>query len=278
MTTLLIVQANPAALIAQGAPDFAAVFAALLARIAPGARLRHAAPFEAALTEADLAGVDGVVFTGSSTPFATDAAEARPQRAAMERVFAAGLPVWGSCNGMQLAATVLGGRVGASPNGREDGLAHAIRPTDTGRAHPMMAGRPAHGFAAPAVHRDEVQILPPGAVLLATNAHSPVQAFAVAADGVDFWGTQYHPELSAGFIADTLDGMGTGGAFARRLRAVETDPGVARALGTTCAEQALPARAQELVNWLAHVRHVAEPVAPPAAILPMQGDQGAVIA
>ena len=58
----------------------------------------------------------------------------------------------------------------------------------------MLAGRPIE-YAAPCIHRDEVAQLPKDAVLLAGNAHSPVQAFVVETDTVTFWGTQYHPEL-----------------------------------------------------------------------------------
>ena len=104
----------------------------------------------------------------------------------MRKVFEAGLPTLGSCNGMQLAASVLGGQSSASPNGREDGLARDVTLTEAGRAHPFMAGR-IDGYAAPCVHRDEVSRLPDGAVVLATNNHSEVQAFAYENDGIRFW-------------------------------------------------------------------------------------------
>ena len=82
-------------------------------------------PYEGILNADDFAGVDGVVFTGSGVSWSTDAPEAACQRAAMELAFDAGLPSWGSCNGMQLAAVVLGGQVAASPNG----LGLALRET-----------------------------------------------------------------------------------------------------------------------------------------------------
>lgn len=57
----------------------------------------------------DLLGFDGIVFTGSSVGWNTDDTRAAPLAAVMRDGFAAGVPTLGSCNGMQLAASVLGG-------------------------------------------------------------------------------------------------------------------------------------------------------------------------
>ena len=57
----------------------------------------------------DLSGFDGIAFTGSSVEWNTDDERAAPLAAVMRAGFAAGLPTIGSCNGMQLAASVLGG-------------------------------------------------------------------------------------------------------------------------------------------------------------------------
>lgn len=65
----------------------------------------------------DLGPYDGAVFTGSGASWATNDVRAWPIQQAMEQVFKAELPSLGSCNGLQLAAVVLGGRTGASPNG-----------------------------------------------------------------------------------------------------------------------------------------------------------------
>ena len=123
----------------------------------------------------------------------------------MRRCFAAGLPVIGSCNGMQLAASILGGSTAESP-GREDGPAGNIKLTDAGKTHPMMVGRE-DGYAVPCTHRDEVVRLPDAAVLLAGNDRA-VQAFAVEQDGIHFWGMQYHPEFDVGFVGKYLGGSG----------------------------------------------------------------------
>ena len=144
--------------------------------LAPDADVRVVNPYAGFLNADDFAGVDGVVFTGSGVSWSTDAREAACQRAAMELAFDAGLPSWGSCNGMQLAAVVLGGQVAASPNGLEVGVARETRLTPAGQTHPQFKSRTAV-FAVPCIHRDEVSRLPTGAVKLAQNNHSEHQAF-----------------------------------------------------------------------------------------------------
>ena len=76
-------------------------------------------------------------------------------------------------------------------------------PTDAGRAHPLLAGRP-EAYDAPAIHTDEVERLPDGAVLLAGNGVTPVQAAEIRHGGGVFWGVQYHPELPLDEIAGAL--------------------------------------------------------------------------
>tara|TARA_R110002110_G_scaffold40504_7_gene129496 strand:- start:2928 stop:3698 length:771 start_codon:yes stop_codon:yes gene_type:complete len=198
-----------------------------------------------------LDGFDGVVFTGSSVDWNTDDARAKPLAEAMRRVFAEGLPTLGSCNGMQLAASVLGGRSEASPNGREDGLAREITLTEAGRAHPLLQGRQA-GYAVPCVHRDEVTQLPEGAVLLAGNAHSGVQAFAYEKDGVKFWGMQYHPEIDPANLGPSMGRLGLmPPQETADLARVEHDPEAAARLGIRHSDMQPEVRMTELRNWLA---------------------------
>ena len=49
--------------------------------------------------------------------------------------------------------------------------------TDTGRAHPLLASRPAV-FDALCSHLDEIETLPPNSQVLAANEVSAVQAIA----------------------------------------------------------------------------------------------------
>ena len=125
MTKVLIVESDTPEIVeachARGEMAYGEVLASVLTAIDPDVLPDIVAPYEDEVLE--LGGVDGVVFTGSSVSWNTSDAQANPLASAMEAAFAEGLPVWGSCNGMQLAASVLGGAVGQEPKGREDGLA-----------------------------------------------------------------------------------------------------------------------------------------------------------
>jgi len=261
MLTILILESNTPQMVddnrANGWAISADHYAAALKANAPDLQIRVAEPYRKPLTSADLDGADGVVFTGSGVNWSTDAPEAALLRDAGELVFNTGLPTIGSCNGLQLATTLLGGAVGASPKGMELGLARDIEFTTKGRLHPMMQGR-RDGFCVPCVHRDEVQRLPDDAVLIAGNAHSPVQAMAYHANGVDFWGMQYHPELPTAVIADYVqdrDSLFSKGAnLAADLCVAETDMDAAMRLGCTPGDLRAPVRTTELANWLTYIR------------------------
>ena len=214
-----------------------------------------AAPYESALTEEDLHNVDGVVLTGSGVPWSTDAPEAKAQRQAVSIVFDKGIPTFGSCNGMQLAAVILGGQVGASPRGKEVGLALDINRTDSGKRHALLSGR-SDSYAVPCVHRDEVQKLPEKASHLAENAHSPIQAFAYNSEGVDFWGVQYHPEYTTAFVAELMRAPGTlwpNSDQTDLLEIADTDQGAAKELGVHGNDLNPAVRMTELKNWLTHI-------------------------
>ena len=251
---ILLVEGNPRSLIEQGYPAYAQYFEDCLATLDPSLSFAVATPFEAPLSAACLERIDGVVFTGSSTEFATDAAEYEPQRAVMEMVFEHGIPSWGSCAGLQLAAVVLGGTVGASPNGVEIGLAKDLVLTNAGQQHPMMRGRPGKKFAVPCIHRDEVRQLPRDAEVLAENDHSHVQAFVYNSTGVDFWGTQYHPELPTAAIAEGAQRLGYPPEFSQAIETADQDVDAAAQYGTCPSALQLSERALELSNWLMHVR------------------------
>ncbi|MBO9407678.1 type 1 glutamine amidotransferase [Shimia sp. R9_1] len=254
MTRILIVESNTPELLAQSRSAAAYFLKAFLA-LAPHAHLRVVSPYAAPLTADVFGGVDGIVFTGSGVDWTTSDTRAAPLRAAMEQAFATGLPVWGSCNGMQLAASVLGGHVDDSPNGLEFGLASGVTFTDAGKTHPMFAGRNC-GLASPCVHSHEVIRLPEGAVVLASNGHSEVQAMAYQKNGVDFWGVQYHPEMTAldvGRIANALHLKEDHAAMVPDLLSADADADAARRLGARPEDLAPQMRMRELSNWLTYI-------------------------
>lgn len=252
---IALVEANTSARNAEaaraGLPSMAQAYGAALRRLIPGLALRVIEPFAGAKPVFE--GCAGIIFTGSTESFATTSPEAAPLRGAMEVAFTSGVPIFGSCNGMQLAATVLGGEIGPSET-FELGLARDITLTKAGRAHPMFADKPAR-FAAAAIHRDQVTRLPSGAIHLAGNAHSPHQAFAYEAEGIRYWGAQYHPELRPGDIADILaarDGLfDTGTNLVADMRAIaEGDTNTAARWGTTPAAMRDTTRMSELTAFL----------------------------
>jgi GMP synthase (glutamine-hydrolysing) len=152
---------------------------------------------------AALEGYDGVFLTGSPLHLYQDTPETRRQVAFMRAVFESGTPSFGSCAGLQVATVAAGGSVRPSRNGREAAFARRIAPTEAGRSHPLLHGRPP-AFDAPAVHGDEVETLPPDASLLASNPVTAVQAAEIRWNGGVFWGVQYHPEIGLDEVAGAL--------------------------------------------------------------------------
>lgn len=146
---------------------------------------------------------DAVVLTGSPLHVYDDTPEVRRQLDFMRAVFTAGIPSFGSCAGLQVAVTAAGGRCRKMERRMEAGVARAIVRTNEGRDHPLLNGRPAV-WDAPAIHGDEVDELPAGAVLLASNAAVRVQAVEIRHRRGVFWGVQYHPELAIGEIGAAL--------------------------------------------------------------------------
>jgi GMP synthase (glutamine-hydrolysing) len=111
------------------------------------------------------------------------------------------VPFFGSCWGLQVAVSAAGGRVRRNPLGREFGFARRIELGEAGRRHPMFRGKPPV-FEAITVHRDDIERLPAGAVVLASNDMG-LQALELRHGAGIFWGVQYHPEYSFAEIAAT---------------------------------------------------------------------------
>lgn len=152
---------------------------------------------------AGLGDFDGLILTGSSLRLVDDVPAVRRQLDLMREAFAAGLPSFGSCWGMQVAAAVAGGHAARNPRGPEYGFARRIAATPEGRGHPLLAGREA-AWDAPAIHCDAVLEPPPGSIVLAANAILDVQAIAIRYRGGLFQGTQYHPETDFDELAAML--------------------------------------------------------------------------
>jgi GMP synthase (glutamine-hydrolysing) len=178
---------------------------------------------------------------------------------------ATGTPVFGSCWGLQVIAAAAGGSVRKNPKGREIGFARGVRLTDAGRKHPMYVGK-LDVFNAPTVHLDEVDSLPAGATVLATNAMSAVQSVEIRTNGSVAWAVQYHPEyplrelavivrrigtrlIDEGFFADAEGVAG----FALDLDTLDRDPDCKRLswlLGISQNVLNEKLRVSEVANWI----------------------------
>lgn len=150
---------------------------------------------------------DGIFLTGSALHIYQVAPPVTRQIELMRAIYKSGTPCFGSCWGIQIGAVAAGGTVTANPAGREIGFARKITPTEAGRRHPLLAGRPV-SFDAPAIHLDAVAVPPGDVTVLAANAMTPMQAAEIRHDGGVFWGVQYHPEFSLTETAAILRRMG----------------------------------------------------------------------
>jgi GMP synthase (glutamine-hydrolysing) len=114
-------------------------------------------------------------------------------------VVAADFPFLGACYGLG----ALGRHQGATLGRRYREPVGAVRITlsATGRADPVLAGLPEE-FDAFTGHKEAIGELPGHAVLLASSAACPVQAFRV---GANVYATQFHPELDAAGMSTRID-------------------------------------------------------------------------
>lgn len=179
-------------------------YAGVLRAIAPHAVVDICTPADAdGAAPGALDSYDGVAITGSSLNIYQRETESLRQIDFVREVFAQGIPMFGSCWGLQLAAIAAGGEVELNPKGREVAFARKIALTEAGRAHPMHAERAAL-FDAPAIHSDTVTRLPQGAIVTASNAISEVQAAEIRLGRGVFWGVQYHPEYRLHDVASVI--------------------------------------------------------------------------
>ncbi|MEG3124241.1 type 1 glutamine amidotransferase [Sphingomonas sp. GB1N7] len=244
-------------------------YAATLRQLSPNCAIDIIQPADdeaPAYLPEDLARYDAVFLTGSPLHVYEDTLEVQRQLAFMRAVFASGTPSFGSCAGLQIAVAAAGGRVRKMPDRMEAGISRRIVATEAGRNHPLLADRP-DTWDAPAIHGDEVEELPEGATLLATNPVTRVQAIEIRYDRGVFWGVQYHPELALGEIAVALrrqaDDLVAAG-LAENRRDVDTRADQIEALHRNPDERALrwllgvdgefadeERRRREIINFLA---------------------------
>jgi GMP synthase (glutamine-hydrolysing) len=243
-------------------------YAKLLRGLLPGAEIDIVFAADAGATlphGAALEGYDGAAITGSALHIYEAGPEVVQQVELVRELLKAGTPFFGSCWGLQVLTVATGGVVRRNPKGRELGFGRGIRLTDAGRRHPMYIGKP-DVFNAPTVHLDEVETLPAGAVVLATNATSSVQSAEIHYNGAVAWGVQYHPEyplreiaaivrrigsrlIQEGFFLDEQDIKG----FAGELDQLDKNPADKRlawrhGISTNVLDTRM--RVSEVANWI----------------------------
>lgn len=212
MARVLVIDGNQAETrarhVALGGTDSGEGYAATLERLQPGIETDIVRPADGEVKLPDgvaLADYDGAAITGSALNVYSREAAVERQVDLVKAVFAAGVPCFGSCWGLQVGVTAAGGEVIRNPRGREFGFGRRIMLNAQGRDHPMFQGKP-EVFEAVTVHVDTVDSLPAGAVPLAHNDMGLQAAEIRFANGGSFWGVQYHPEYSVAEV----------GAMARR--------------------------------------------------------------
>lgn len=102
-----------------------------------------------------------------------------------------GKPMLGVCFGHQVMARASGGHVGRNPSGWEVGTVK-VTLTPDGRSSRLFAMQ-REELTVLQSHQDAVLTAPPGASVLAFNAHCAVQALQY---GAHQYSVQFHPELS----------------------------------------------------------------------------------
>lgn len=131
-----------------------------------------------------------------------------------------------TCYGIGIATRALGGEVTrAHP---EDTGPTTVELTDEGGADPIFGSLPPR-FSALTAHKEGTGTLPRGAVLLATNAACPVQAYRY---GDRLYATQFHPEPTAQAFTERMAVYRDDGYFDAR----DYDRIAARVIATALTE------------------------------------------
>ena len=181
-----------------------------------GATLHRVELDEGEPLPSSLAGIDAVVAMGG--PMSVNDEDEHPWLVAEKALIAGavrgGTPFWGSCLGVQLLASSLGGKVVRGPL-PEVGIL-PVHATPEALVDPVFAGL---AWPRPTLqwHQDTFD-LPEGATLLATSPAYPNQAFRV---GDVAYGVQFHVEVDEemadewatvpAYVSSADEALGTGG-------------------------------------------------------------------
>ncbi len=158
---------------------------------------------QAGLPDLDLDAYAGIIVGGSPFDVSTPAAEKSDIQRQIETGFehlladveARDFPFLGCCSGNGLLGSYCGATI-SRQYGEPVGAAE-VSLTEAGRADPLLAESP-QKFTVLLGHKEACDAVPPGATLLATGEHCPVQMFRLR---TNIYATQFHPEADAkGFV------------------------------------------------------------------------------
>jgi GMP synthase (glutamine-hydrolysing) len=269
---LLVIEGNTAASrahqVAAGGVAAGEGYAALLRELLPDATVDVCYPADGAVAlpaGTTLDAYDGTAITGSALHVYDGGPAVERQIDLVRAVLATGMPVFGSCWGLQVLTAAAGGSIRKNPRGREIVYGRGIRLNAAGRVHPMYAGK-ADPFDAMTFHLDEVETLAPGTTVLATNAVSAVQAMELRYGTAVAWAVQYHPEYPLREVAAIVRRSGINlvkegffgdpdavARYAAELDTLDCDPGDKSLAGRHGIDGAVldkPMRVREVFNWI----------------------------
>ncbi|GAA2149949.1 glutamine amidotransferase [Nocardioides koreensis] len=163
----------------------------------------------------DLDDWSGIVLGGGPFNISDLASEKSPVQHRVEaelrglalKVVAEDFPFFGACYGIGTLGSLHGGVVDRT-HGEPIG-AVGVTLTDAGRLDPLFAPVPP-SFQVFLGHKEAVSRLPEDAVLLASSAACPVQAFRL---GQNVYATQFHPELDVDGLCLRIDAYRHHGYF-----------------------------------------------------------------
>ena len=141
------------------------------------------------LIEEEIAAADRIIISGSARSAYEDFHWKPRLKRALQLILDSGKPTYAICFGCQFVAQEMGGKVVRNPSGPEFGSVK-ISLTEAGLKHSFLDGFHQSKMVHES-HNDRVEVLPSGAVLLAYNDNSPVQAYQYK----NIFATQFHPDL-----------------------------------------------------------------------------------
>ncbi len=144
----------------------------------------------------DISEFDGVMITGSPASVRDDAPWVAQLFDVIREIDTNAVPLFGACFGHQAIALALGGAVGRNPDGWVHGVAQV-----TSCAPLPWTQAPAQ-MALYASHIEQVTQAPAGFDVVSRGPGCRVAGFV---KGSRIFTTQYHPEMSHGFICDLVE-------------------------------------------------------------------------